>query len=186
MKNGITEQSILLFEKKGFSHTSIQDIVNQLGVTKGTFYYYFSSKEQLLMEIHHEYITNLLEGQSRVINNGSLTSKQKLAKIIGLLINDVATNGPSARVYFREVRHLAEENIKYVKEKREQFRLNVEKIVREGMNKGEFKHDLKVDMITFGILGVTNWTYSWYKPNGEVSSDELVKIYVDMILNGIQ
>lgn len=55
MKDKIVEQSVLLFEKEGFSHTSIQDIVDELGVTKGTFYYYFSSKEQLLMEIQDDY-----------------------------------------------------------------------------------------------------------------------------------
>ncbi|WP_369678753.1 TetR family transcriptional regulator [Planococcus faecalis] len=35
MKNDIKQKSILLFEKKGFSDTSIQDIVETLGVTKG-------------------------------------------------------------------------------------------------------------------------------------------------------
>ncbi len=51
MKEKIIEKAIELFEKKGFSTTSIQDIVDELGVTKGSFYYYFSSKEQLLMDI---------------------------------------------------------------------------------------------------------------------------------------
>lgn len=61
MKAKITEHSIRLFEQKGFTETSIQDIVDSIGVTKGTFYYYFSSKEQLLMDIHMDYITKLLE-----------------------------------------------------------------------------------------------------------------------------
>ena len=38
MKEKITEQSVKLFQEKGFSETSIQDIVDLLGVTKGTFY----------------------------------------------------------------------------------------------------------------------------------------------------
>ena len=60
VKEKITAQSIRLFEKKGFTETSIQDIVDSLGVTKGTFYYYFSSKEELLMDIHLGYIDELL------------------------------------------------------------------------------------------------------------------------------
>ncbi|MGY0694480.1 TetR/AcrR family transcriptional regulator [Virgibacillus sp. FSP13] len=184
MRDDIIKESILLFEKKGFSETSIQDIVNILGVTKGTFYYYFSSKEQLLMEIHHAYITNLLDRQARIIGNDS-TPMEKLTDIIRLLIMDVTENGPSARVYFREIRHLADENIENIKQKREQFRLNVENVVREGINQGLFKEDLRVDIITFGILGVTNWSYNWFKPDGEVSPEELVDIYADMILAGI-
>ncbi|WP_106498575.1 TetR/AcrR family transcriptional regulator [Lentibacillus sp. Marseille-P4043] len=185
MKDDIIKESILLFEKKGFSETSIQDIVNVLGVTKGTFYYYFSSKEQLLMEIHHAYITNLLDRQNRIIDNDYTTPTEKLTDIIRLLIMDVAENGPSARVYFREIRHLTKENIENIKQKREQFRLNVENVVQEGINQGLFKENLRVDIITFGILGVTNWSYNWFKPDGEVSPEELVDIYADMILAGI-
>ncbi|WP_099156880.1 TetR/AcrR family transcriptional regulator [Virgibacillus ndiopensis] len=186
MKDKITETSILLFEKKGFSATSIQDIVDVLGVTKGTFYYYFSSKEQLLMDIHDAYITNLLERQGRIIHNDAIKQKEKIVQIIRLLITDIANNGPSARVYTREVRHLADDNIEKIKQKREQFRLNVENVIRKGIDQGEFKEDLRVDMITFGILGVTNWSYNWFRPEGEVSPQELVKIYADMILTGIQ
>ena len=63
MKEEITRHSVKLFQQKGFSETSIQDIVDSLGVTKGTFYYYFKSKEQLLMEIHSRYIDDLLHRQ---------------------------------------------------------------------------------------------------------------------------
>lgn len=179
------KQSIVLFGEKGFSETSIKDIVNALGVTKGTFYYYFSSKEQLLMDIHHNYITNLLERQNRIINGASITQKEKLTEIIRLLITDIADKGPSARVYFREMRHLANENISAIKQKREQFRLNIENVVQVGIDKSEFYADLRADMIAFGILGVTNWSYNWFNPDGEVSSEELTKIYADMILTGI-
>ncbi|MES9741731.1 helix-turn-helix domain-containing protein, partial [Priestia megaterium] len=52
MKDLMMERSIQLFAQKGFKETSIQDIVNELNVTKGTFYYYFKSKQELLMDIH--------------------------------------------------------------------------------------------------------------------------------------
>lgn len=186
MKEKITTQSITLFERKGFSHTSIQDIVNELEVTKGTFYYYFSSKEQLLMDIHSHYITNLLNRQERILDNDQISQKDKLSKIIRLLVSDITDKGPSARVFFREVRHLGNKNIEDIKKKRDQFRLNIERTVQDGVNQGEFRHGLRVDMVTFGILGITNWSYQWYKPDGDVSVDELVEIYVDMILKGIE
>ncbi|MFZ3577112.1 TetR/AcrR family transcriptional regulator [Virgibacillus sp. DJP39] len=185
MKDKLTEQSILLFEKKGFSETSIQDIVNSLGVTKGTFYYYFESKEQLLMDIHDDYITNLLARQHRIIDNENLKHKEKLMGIIHLLITDIAEKGPSARVFFREVRNLTSGNIESIKQKRNQFRLNIEKVVSEGSIHGEFREDLRPDMLAFAILGVTNWSYNWYKTTGDVAPEELVQIYSDMILTGI-
>ncbi|SFB11903.1 transcriptional regulator, TetR family [Lentibacillus halodurans] len=185
MKDLITQQAIVLFGKKGFSETSIQDIVDALDVTKGTFYYYFTSKEQLLKEIHHEYITDLLERQNGIIQSDALNQKEKITGIIRLLITDIADKGPSARVFFREMRHLTNENAEVIKQKREDFRLNIEKILRTGIKQGEFQQDLRTDMTAFGILGVTNWSYNWFNPHGEVSPEELAKLFSDMILTGI-
>ncbi|GGN52361.1 MULTISPECIES: TetR/AcrR family transcriptional regulator [Oceanobacillus] len=186
MKSEIVKQSILLFEKKGFSTTSIQDIVDELDVTKGTFYYYYSSKEQLLMDIHEEYITKLLEAQYEIINRSYTSYKDQLIEIIRLIITDIVENGSSARVFFREMRHLSEKHIKIIKEKRKQFRLNIESIVEEGIKHGEIRDDLRPDMISFGIVGITNWSYNWYKTEGEVTPEQLVSIYSKMILTGIE
>lgn len=186
MKKKITETSIELFEKKGFTQTSIQDIVDELSVTKGTFYYYFSSKEQLLMDIHLEYIDNLLQRQEKIIHDPETSNKQKVTNLIALLINDIAEKGPSGRVFFREIRHLSNSNIDIVKQKRNQVRLNIEKIIRQGMEKGEFRPDLKPSIITLAILSLTNYSYQWFKTGGEVSSEELVQIYEDILFNGIQ
>lgn len=185
MKEKITVQSIRLFERKGFSHTSIQDIVSGMGVTKGTFYYYFSSKEELLMEIHNDYITHLLHRQEQISNQYN-TVKEKLVEMIRLLITDITNNGDKARVYFREFRHLAAGNRKNIKQKRAQFRLNMEAVVQEGIDQGDFRTDLRADMVTFGILGMTNWSYNWFEPEGEVSLNELTNIYASTILGGLE
>lgn len=184
MKGKIKQQSILLFEKKGFSETSIQDIVESLGVTKGTFYYYFKSKEQLLMAIHLGYIDDLLGRQEEILKL-DIMSRLKLEKIIQLLIQDIEQYGPSGRVFFREMRHLTEENADEVKSKREQFRKNIEQLIREGMGRGEFRQSLQPGIIAFMILGVTNWSYQWFNPEGEVSAELLAGIYSDVIVNGI-
>lgn len=184
MKEKIIEESILLFERKGFSETSIQDIVEAIGVTKGTFYYYFSSKEQLLMDIHLGYIDDLLERQA-VIHKTAASNQQKLKQMVQLLIADIKDHGPSGRVFFREMRHLAEDNAGAVKAKREEFRINIESLLTEGIEEGEFRKDIKPDMAAFAVLGITNWSYQWFNPAGEVSAENLAEIYSDLILNGI-
>lgn len=185
MKKKIIEKSIELFEKKGFTQTSIQDIVQELAVTKGTFYYYFSSKEQLLMDIHLEYINNLLDRQENIIADPNSPSTEKIKGLIALLINDIKEKGASGRVFFREIRHLSDGNIQIIKEKRNQVRLNIEKVVSQGIKNGELRADLKPDIVTFAILSLTNYSYQWFKPDGAVSPEELVTIYADIIFNGM-
>lgn len=186
MKNKIIAQSIELFEKKGFSQTSIQDIVSSLGVTKGTFYYYFTSKEELLMDIHLTYIDDLIRRQKGFLDDPEKTCKEKLKNMMYLLISDIKHQGANANVFFREMRHLNEENANGIKEKREMFRLNLEKLLKEGVKSDEFKDSLQVDMVAFGILGMTNWSYQWFHPDGKVTDRELTEIYLDMLLNGIE
>ncbi len=185
IKEQITKHSIRLFEEKGFSQTSIQDIVDLMDVTKCTFYYYFSSKEQLLMDIHLQYIDNLLSRQQTIFENTSLTNKEKLEEIILMLIKDIKEKGSSGRVFFREIRHLNNMNINNVKKKRNTFRLKIEEVVQNGIKAEEFQAGLPADMITFGVLGVTNYSYNWFDPNGKVSPEELANIFSKMIFNGI-
>lgn len=184
MKTKLKEGSILLFEEKGFSETSVQDIAEAAGVTKGTFYYYFDSKEQLLMDIHTDYIGNLLKRQE-AIQQSRTSNREKITEIIAMLIGDIQQHGPSGRVFFREMRHLNKDNAETVKEKREQFRLNIEKLLREGIAAGEFREQIQPDMAAFAILGATNWSYQWFNPAGKISADKLTGIFSDMILNGM-
>ena len=184
MKEAITRQSIQLFERKGFSSTSVQDIVESLGVTKGTFYYYFTSKETLLMDIHLRYIDDLLVRQNKILNSNE-SCRNQLTGIVGLLINDIQTQGSNVRVYFREMRHLSEENSIVIKNKRRMFHLTIEQLIKEGIEKKEFRENLEPKMTTFAILGVTNWSYEWFDPSGTVSSKELASMYMDFILHGI-
>ncbi|SDM70472.1 transcriptional regulator, TetR family [Fictibacillus solisalsi] len=185
MKEKITECSISLFEKNGFSETSIQDIVDALGVTKGTFYYYFSSKEELLMNIHNGYIDELLFQQGKILEDSSMTSKQKLFEMVYTLIGSIRQAGASAKVFFREIKNLNEERLSQIVPKRDRFRFNLEKLIEEGIIRGEFRGDLNPSIVTFGVLGAANWSYQWYNPDGELSEKEVAGIFVEMILNGI-
>ncbi|RLQ96106.1 TetR/AcrR family transcriptional regulator [Falsibacillus albus] len=185
MKSKITEMSIRLFEKKGFSETSIQEIVDAIGVTKGTFYYYFSSKEELLMDIQLHYIEELLTKQSAILENEDNDCKGKLYEIVHLLLSCIKDQGLSAKIFFRELNNLSKESLGNIFPKRDDFRLNIEKVVREGIERKEFRPDLNPSIITFGILGMANWSYQWFDPEGELTDEEIARIFIDAMLNGI-
>jgi TetR/AcrR family transcriptional regulator, cholesterol catabolism regulator len=136
------------------------------------------------MEIYSTYIADLIERQQQIIQQ-PLTNQEKLKAIIALLIYDIKDKGTNGRVFFREMRHLIIENMDSMKQKRKQFRWNIETIVRNGVKSGEFRNDLRVDMVTFGILGLTNYSYNWFDPDGEVTADELIRVYRKIFLQWI-
>ncbi|PLT33435.1 TetR/AcrR family transcriptional regulator [Bacillus sp. V5-8f] len=51
----IMEAAIKLFGKKGYDATSVQEIVNEAGISKGAFYLYYKSKQALLLAIFQYY-----------------------------------------------------------------------------------------------------------------------------------
>lgn len=186
MKEKIIRESIDLFDKKGFIETSIQDIVGNIGVTKGTFYYYFESKQELLRDIHLSYLQELLEEQEIILKNKDKNYIDKLYSVIYLLIRKIKSHGPNARILFREMRHLTQENMEQIRKKRKEFRINFQVMIEDGIQVGEFKNNIRSDILTIGILSITNRSYYWYNPDGEINEEELADLYLEFILNGVK
>ncbi|KPD00731.1 TetR/AcrR family transcriptional regulator [Geobacillus thermocatenulatus] len=186
MKDKLREAAIELFERKGFKETSVQEIVEAVGATKGAFYYYYKSKEELLSDICLSYMDDLLRQQERILEDAGASCTEKLWEIVYMVICNIRTRKKSARIFFREMRHLADGHLEEIRAKRRLFRKRYEQLIRDGMARGEFKASLNAEMITFGLLGITNWSYYWFQPDGSISERELTEIYVDFILHGIR
>ncbi|KAF0995052.1 TetR/AcrR family transcriptional regulator [Geobacillus sp. TFV-3] len=186
MKEKLREVAIELFERKGFKETSVQEIVEAIGATKGAFYYYYKSKEELLSDICLSYLDDLLRQQEHILEDAEASCTEKLREIVYMVICNIRTRKKSARIFFREMRHLADDHLAEIRAKRRVFRKRYEQLIQDGIAHGEFKPSLNAEMITFGLLGITNWSYYWFQPDGSVSEEELTDIYVDFILNGIR
>ncbi len=184
MKELIAGHSILLFEQKGFSETSIQDITNSVGVTKGTFYYYYASKENLLMDIHLQYIYDLLEKQKAIMQTVKGFRRQ-LSEMVALIVYDMKCRRAHGQVYLREMRNLTAEHAETIEKKRKEFRLNATQVIADGIQAGEFQAHIDPDITCLAILGITNWSYEWFNPEGKLSVEELADQYIDLILYGI-
>lgn len=75
MDNGVgTKREIInvsreLFYSKGFSKTSIQNIIDNAGIAKGTFYHYFKSKEDLLNQLTEEQVEELYQQLYKIVDS---------------------------------------------------------------------------------------------------------------------
>jgi AcrR family transcriptional regulator len=66
-----------LFYTKGYENTSVRDIVNEVGVAKGTFYYYFDSKLAILEATVEELVEQSLALMEEIVDDKSLSATQK-------------------------------------------------------------------------------------------------------------
>lgn len=81
-RNEILDTSEMLFASQGYTQTTINDILTAIGIAKGTFYYYFKSKEEVMDAIIDRFITSGVEAAQVVASNPTLTAPEKIFHIV--------------------------------------------------------------------------------------------------------
>lgn len=77
-KNELLDTAQELFFTKGYKQTSIESIIKRIGVAKGTFYYYFKSKEDLLDKLTYKMSKKILEKIKKIVEKDDLNAIDKL------------------------------------------------------------------------------------------------------------
>ena len=81
-RNEILDAAEKLFSVKGFEKATVQDILVAAGIAKGTFYYYFKSKEDALDAIIKRRINELMARVKTIAADTGLTAAEKLLSVI--------------------------------------------------------------------------------------------------------
>ena len=173
-----------LFERNGFSATSVQSIVDDANLTKGAFYYHFVSKEELLREIHDEFIDHQLAAVQSVLSTADDPGEQ-LRGLIRTAIEAVEQYRSHVAVFLGERRFLSEEGFAEVKEKRDQMEDVFYGVVRRGQQTGRIRTDLNPMVLSLGVIGMCGWAYQWYSPQGKLSAQEVADAFTAMVWEGI-
>ena len=59
------------------------------------------------------------------------------------------------------------------------------KIVKQGVDDGEFALDLPIGVVTMAVLGTINWAHRWYKPGGKLPPVAIGEGYAEILLKGM-
>ena len=85
-RNEIIETAGKLFEEKGYEQTQVQDIVNEIGVAKGLFYYYFKSKDEVMEELADRYADAIIDAVNKLIDK-DISTFDKINRIFQIFID---------------------------------------------------------------------------------------------------
>jgi AcrR family transcriptional regulator len=101
-KKQILEASIKCFAEKGYQATSIQEIADSLGIAKGSLYFYFKSKEDLLVSICKYYFEQMLNQFWETMDNPNLSPREKLIKQVIDQYEQFTHNGDFVKMLMKE------------------------------------------------------------------------------------
>ena len=88
-----------LFYLKGYERTSVQDIIAEIGIAKGTFYHYFGSKLDLLDAMIERMIEQTLQSLEPLVADDHLSALEKIERFI----NDLADSKVENKTFFRDL-----------------------------------------------------------------------------------
>jgi TetR/AcrR family transcriptional regulator, cholesterol catabolism regulator len=180
----LLSSALELFGRQGFHATSVQQIVDGAGLTKGAFYHHFASKEDVLRLIHDEFLEVQRETVARIVAGGG-TPTEQLRQIVLASVLSVAQYQSSVTVFFQERRYLTGERADDVRDRRDAVEAMMEQVVRNGIAAGELDPSINPRVAVFGIVGLSAWLHQWYRPDGPLSAEEIADELARMVLNGL-
>lgn len=148
-KEEIMDTARKLFSKKGFEHTSMEEIAQKVKIAKGTIYLYFPSKYALLIEIIEFAKKGMLNQAKIICSDKNLSFFDKIRGMIKIYL-DFVKKYPEYPIIFRSLQDLKEdirqkiiEMLKKESQEDPGFLL-LQEIFKEGIAKKEIREDINI------------------------------------------
>ncbi len=172
-KRKIFEIAMKLFSEKGYDATSIEEITATVGVAKGTLYYHFNSKEEIFNFLVEEGM-KLLKNSIEIKTSKSKTTKDKIKAIILIQIKGIVKYENMLSIIFSQLYGNESKN-KLCQDKVNEYIEVIEKIINEGVEKGEI-NKCNSKLMAYTIFSLTSSIMMYKRQTGkEYSITELYK-----------
>lgn len=100
-KQLIMEKAIELFSEQGFEATSVQQITERCGISKGAFYLSFKTKDELVISMVDYYLQQFITDIDQVVR-GTYSKETVLVEFYKSIFQAFKAHSTSARVFFNE------------------------------------------------------------------------------------
>ena len=181
IKTRIVSAAWQLFYEKGYDQTTVDDIIALSGTSKGSFYYYFSTKDELLetlsnvLDDFYEELAGKMESSMNSFDK-LLYLNEKAHEMIGKKVPiDLLASLYSTQLTAKGNRHLLDKNRVY-------YRLITE-ITEEGQRRGEIRQDKPVsEIVRYYSLCERALISDWCLNQGSYSLSSYTKEYMPVMM----
>ena len=182
----IYDTAVSLFVKKGYSKVTIDDICNKMGLSKGAFYNYFKSKDQIIMEgflaSDEYYRTDALKDIANLKGH-----VDQLAAYNRLVLKNIARIGkPIMQAVFHSEMGFNKKT-SYINSEKRSLYIVGESLVAEAQKAGELRTDLSSKQITNLIVrSFRGIVYDWCLPGSKFDLEEAGEDVLKILISGLQ
>jgi len=182
-RDDILDAAAQVFRKKGFHGASMSAIADAVNLQKASLYHHVASKQEILLELL-ERALSLLTQQIAAITSQPIPADQKLRLMIRAYLSALADNADLTAVLLFEHRSLDKKSHTRHVPQRDKFEKLWRDTLDEGAAQGIFAcYDS--GLAARALMGVLNWTLTWYRPEGGKSIEEIADEYADLLFHGL-
>ena len=171
-----------LFATKGYETTTTRELSRALGITNGTFYHYFPSKEDLLVQICRHSLSRIFQDVS-----GSIEAVQDpIERIRTLIRSHVVTmlaQQDLHKTMLTEFRSLSGPNVDEIRRRRDEYESLVRNTLVSAQDTGTLRSDASPRILTLLLLDLLNWAIFWFNPIGSLTplelGDEMSRVFLE-------
>ncbi len=169
-----------LFHKRGYEGTSVRDIAEAVGLHSGSLFFHFETKEEILV--------SLLEGGLRravtILDDHLARASSPREKLSGLMHGHLKAILQDERdafyVVLRDWRTLSPFSRKKVIALRDEYESHIARALDRIAENGIIPKNRR--LFKLFLLGALNWTVQWYRPDGDLSIDQLADGFLDLMV----
>ncbi len=168
------------FAKTGYPAAKLVDIAKSCGVSKSMLYHYFPTKEDLLCSMINEHLDEVLFSLEKI--EGTQKPVAELFNDFLIIFLQKSVNSRQRNIVaMSEAKYLPQKHLKKIREKE----LEVLKILSTLLKKMNPKLEEKLyKPYALMLIGILNWTDTWFDSSGPLSRESLVERVGDLFLNG--
>ena len=182
-RDDILEAAAQVFRQKGFHGASMADIAEAVNLQKASLYHHVTSKQEILFEILDRALVLLLERISPLARQ-DLPADERLRQMICEYLQILAENTDLSAVLLFEHRSLEGRQHARHLPNRDKFEALWREVLEDGVRTRHFVCE-DVAVAARAILGIMNWTITWYRPNGALTIRQIAEQYSNLLLNGL-
>lgn len=180
----VLQSAANMFFAKGYHATSIEDVARDVGMLKGSLYYYIKSKDDLLFRL---LLAGIEDGDAFIARQIDAQGDpvEQLERAIRAQIDYIIQKRVQFGLFLHEFDSLSGKRQHKLISVMSRYNSRFVELVRRGQEQGKLIAG-EPWIIVNGILGMCNWLYRWYDPD-QVSEPEAIKaIFVRMVFEGIR
>ncbi|MES2889705.1 MAG: TetR/AcrR family transcriptional regulator [Pseudomonadota bacterium] len=192
----LMDAALALFGEKGFAATRAEEVALRAGVSKGTLYLYYESKEELLKAVIRENLSKLIAEGAERVDAFEGTTAELLASLLASWWERVGNTPASAihKIMLSEVRNFPEIAEFYAREVIDPANELLARTVQRGIDRGEFRPvPLKaISLVLFApmifmslhkhSLGACGCPVA----TGQVDPSQVIATHIDVVIAGLR